>query len=411
MRALVQWVLLGALVGLACGAASAVFLLLLEGATHFRETHRIIIYALPVAGALIGLAYERWGGPIKGGNNLIIDTIHEGSEQVPLRMAPMVLFGTVATHLFGGSAGREGTAVQMGASLADEIAHRFRVTKETRRQLLAAGIAGGFGSVFGTPVAGLIFGLEVVAIGRLEYEALIPALIASFVGDYVTRHLGVVHTAYPTVASVELTMPVLGKLVVIGAAMALATIAFIELTHRLKKQLETRVPRLPIRMFLGGVVIVILWKLLGTDDYLGLGVPVIVRAFSDPNLVWYAFGAKLVLTAITLGSGYIGGEVTPLFFVGATLGSVAARVLGLPIALGAGVGIAAVFAAAANTPIALSVMAVELLGAPVFAHVIIVCVIAYLLSGHRGIYPSQRVIRSKHGRHLPSVIRLRDYES
>ncbi len=409
-KALVQWTWLGAAAGIACGLASGAFLLLLDRATRFRETHVVIVYALPLAGLLLGLVYERWGQPIKGGNNLIIDTIHEQSEQIPLRMAPMVLLGTVLTHLFGGSAGREGTAVQMGASLADEIAHRFRIRREARRQLLAAGIAGGFGSVFGTPVAGAIFGLEVVSIGRMEYEALVPALIASLVGDYVTRSLGVVHTAYPAAPVVDLTPLVFGKLLVIGVAMALATIAFVELTHRLKRTLELRIPRLPIRMFVGGCALLVVWKLVGSDDYLGLGVPTIVRAFSDPNLVWYAFAAKLVFTAITLSSGFLGGEVTPLFFVGAALGSVAARLLGLPIALGAGVGLAAVFAAAANTPLALSVMAVELLGAPAFPHVVIVCVVAYLLSGHRGIYPAQRLTRRKQGGEpLPEAIALRDF--
>lgn len=409
-NALFQWTWLGAAVGLACGVASAVFLILLEHATKLREEHEIIIYSLPVAGLVIGWIYERWGKPIKGGNNLIIDTIHEDTAQIPLRMAPMVLAGTVLTHVFGGSAGREGTAVQMGASLADAIAHRFRVNKETRRQLLAAGIAGGFGSVFGTPVAGTFFGLEVVCLGRMEYDALAPALIAAVVGDFVTRQLGVVHTAYPAAPAVELTPVVLMKLAVIGLGIALAAIAFVELTHRLKHLLEGRVPRLPLRMFLGGLAIVVMWQLIGTSDYLGLGIPMIVAAFKDPNLPVYAFAAKLVFTSVTLASGFLGGEVTPLFFVGATLGSVLARLLGLPIELGAGVGIAAAFGAAANTPVALSIMAVELLGAHVFPHVVIVCVIAYLLSGHRGIYPSQRILRRKHGgRVLDRLIRLREF--
>lgn len=407
-QALLQWSLLGALVGVACGVASAVFLLLLDRATTFREAHEVIIYTLPAAGLALGLVYERWGKPIKGGNNLIIDTIHEGSKQIPLRMAPMVLFGTVLTHLFGGSAGREGTAVQMGASLADAIAHKLRTSAEMRRQLLAAGIAGGFGSVFGTPVAGVIFGLEVVCIGRMEYEALVPALVASLVGDLVTRALGVTHTVYPPAPYVALTASVIGKLALVGVAMALASVAFVELCHFLKKHLERRIPSLPLRMAAGGLTLVILWRLLGTSDYLGLGVPVIVRAFSDPTLPAYAFAAKLVLTAITLSAGFLGGEVTPLFFVGATLGSVLARLLGLPIELGAGVGIAAVFGAAANTPVALAVMAVELLGAASFPHVMIVCVIAYILSGHRGIYPSQRMIRSKSGKPLDRPVRLRD---
>lgn len=407
--AFAQWVGLGVLAGVACGVASAVFLILLERATHFRESHEYLVYTLPIAGVLIGLFYERWGKSIKGGNNLVLDTIHEGTPQIPLRMAPMVLIGTVLTHVFGGSAGREGTAVQMGASLADEIAHRLRVSKAARRQLLASGIAGGFGSVFGTPIAGTVFGMEVVSIGRIEYDAFVPALIASVVGDFVTRQLGAVHTPYPTLAHVELTPLVLVKLCAIGAAMALATVAFVELTHRLKHFLEAKVPRLPIRMFLGGAAVVVMWKLLGTSDYLGLGVPMIVRSFTDPNLPWFAFGAKLVFTAVTLSSGFLGGEVTPLFFVGATLGSVLARLLGLPIELGAGVGIAAVFGAAANTPVALSIMAVELLGSAAFPHVMIVAVVAYILSGHRGIYPAQRLHLRKHGGLLARPIPLRDY--
>lgn len=409
-NALLEWTWLGAAVGVACGIASAAFLVLLELATSFRVAHESIVYALPAAGLVIGLVYERWGKPIKGGNNLIIDTIHESSPQLPLRMAPMVLVGTVLTHFFGGSAGREGTAVQMGASLADAIAHRFDVSKETRRQLLAAGIAGGFGSVFGTPMAGAVFGLEVVSIGFVEYDALVPALVASVVGNYVTLHLGVVHALYPTIAHVELTAIVLGKLCVIGVAMALVTVAFVELTHRLKRLLEAKIPRLPVRMFVGGIAVVVMWRAIGTSDYLGLGVPVILRSFTDPNLPWFAFAAKLVLTAVTLSAGFLGGEVTPLFFVGATLGSVLARVLGLPIELGAGLGIAAVFGAAANTPIALSIMAVELLGGNALPHVLIVTVIAYVLSGHRGIYPAQRLLRRKQGGGLfRRAVPLRDY--
>lgn len=406
---LLQWAVLGTAVGVACGVASAGFLLLLERATNFRSSHEAVVYGLPVAGLAIGFIYERWGHSIRGGNNLVIDTLVANAEQIPLRMAPMVLVGTVLTHVFGGSAGREGTAVQMGASLADEISHRLRLDKETRRQLLAAGVAGGFGSVFGTPIAGAIFGLEVVSVGQLEYSALGPSLVASVVGDFVTRHLGVVHSAYPEAAHVELTPLVLAKLAVVGACLAIATVAFVELTHGLKRVLERTLPRLPIRMFVGGCTIVIMWKVIGTSDYLGLGVPTILRSFSDPNLPPYAFVAKILFTAVTLASGFLGGEVTPLFFIGGTLGNVLARVLRLPLALGAGVGLAAVFGAAANTPLALSIMAVELLGGAIFPHVAIVCVIAYVLTGHRGIYPAQRIFRRKlGGRALDHAVRLHE---
>lgn len=403
-----QWLVLGSTVGVLCGAASALFLWLLEFATAFRGRHEAIVYALPVAGLLLGLIYERFGTAIKTGNNLVIDTIHDAGPELPLRMAPMVMVGTVLTHAFGGSAGREGTAVQMGASITDWVSHRLRVGKNVRRQLLAAGVAAGFGSVFGTPIAGAVFGLEFVVLGRIAYDALVPALVASVVGDMTTRALGIVHTPYPTPPAVALTPMLLAKWFVFAIAVALVTTVFIELTHLIKKRSETHLRRLPLRMLVGGIVLVALWKLVGTSDYLGLGVPVIVRSFEDPSLPAYAFALKLLFTAVTLGSGFLGGEVTPLFFVGATLGSVLARVLGIPLELGAGVGLAAVFAAASNAPLALSIMAVELLGASVFPHVGLVCVVAYLLTGHRSIYPAQRLLNGKAGEQHPHARALRD---
>lgn len=392
-----QWLVLGALVGIACGVASAIFLLLLEVVTHVRVHDERYVYALPLAGLVIGLVYERLGARIKAGNDLIIDTIHDDGPEVPVRMAPMVLLGTVTAHLFGASVGREGTAVQMGASLTDWLSHRLGLNRELRLQLLAAGVAGGFGSVFGTPIAGAVFGLEFIVLGRLKYDALVPALVAAIVGDLTTRALGAGHAHYPAAPQVALSAALVGKWVLFAVVIALVTAVFIELVHFLKKQGEARVPRLPVRMFLGGVVIVGLWKLVGSSDYLGLGVPTILRAFEDPALPATVFALKLLFTAISLGAGFPGGEVTPLFFIGAALGSVLAQVLGIPVALGAGVGMAAVFAAASNAPLALSIMAVELLGAGVFPHVAIVAVIAYVLTGHRGIYSSQRLVSLKSG--------------
>jgi H+/Cl- antiporter ClcA len=388
--ALARWVLLGTLVGAVCGAASALFLWLLDLATHFREGHPLLVWALPVAGLAIGAFYQRFGKPIQAGNNLIIDAVHDDGPALPLRMAPMVLIGTVLTHLFGGSAGREGTAVQMGGSLADALVQRLPWARPLRRQLLAAGVAGGFGSVFGTPLAGTLFGMEFVVLGRVQYDALLPALVAALVGDFTTRAFGIQHTPYPRVEALSLSPLVLLKWLVFAAAVALTTIVFIELTHWLKRQGERLLPALPLRLALGGACVVLLWRLVGSDDYLGLGVPTILRAFGDRSLPAYAFALKLLFTAVTLGAGFLGGEVTPLFFVGAALGNLLAQQLQLPLALGAGVGLAAVFASAANTPLALSVMAVELLGAEVLPHVAIVCVVAYLLTGQRSIYRAQR---------------------
>lgn len=406
-----RWIVLGMLVGLLCGAASALFLWLLEEVTALRLRDERIVFALPLAGLLVGYLYERFGQPIKAGNNLVIDTIHDEGPQLPLRMAPMVLLGTLATHLFGGSAGREGTAVQMGASLADALSHQLRVSKSMRLQLLAAGVAGGFGSVFGTPIAGTVFGLEFIVLGRIEYGALLPALVAAVVGDMTTRALGIGHSDYPAVAHLDLTPLLLGKWALFAAAIALTSTAFIELTHFLKREGERRVKRLPVRMFIGGAVVVVLWQVLGTSDYLGLGVPMILRAFEDPNYPVYAFALKLLFTAITLGAGFLGGEVTPLFFIGAALGSVLARMLGIPIGMGAAVGMAAVFAASSNTPLALSIMAVELVGASVLPHVVLVSVLAFVFSGQRSIYMAQRMWRGKGGTDVAKPTALRELDA
>ncbi len=405
---LIQWIGLGALVGVSAGIASAAFLYLLDLATTMRQSHLALVYCLPFAGLALGFVFERWGKPIAGGNNLVIDSVHEDSPKIPLRMAPMVLLGTVVTHLFGGSAGREGAAVQMGAAIADDISHRLSLSRATRVQLLAAGIAGGFGSVFGTPIAGTIFGLEVIALGRIEYSALLPALIAAVVGDVVTRGLGIRHAVFPTVGSLSLTPLVFLKLVILAVAVALLSRLFVEATHRLKVVSARRIPSLPLRMAAGGVAVVLLWRISGTSDFLGLGTDTIARAFNDATLPWTYPLVKLLFTAVTLGFGFLGGEVTPLFFIGATLGSVVGHALGLPIPLAAGVGMAAMFGSASNTPIALSVMAIELMGAAVLPHVVIVCVLAYLLTGHRSIYPSQRIGVGKFEHRTPIGPRLRD---
>ena len=392
-KTLFVWIVVAAIVGVACGVASAAFLYVLAEATAVRMDHEVLVYALPVAGLVIGTLYAKFGASIRAGNNLVIETIHDGGPELPLRMLPMVLVGTVLTHLFGGSAGREGTAVQMGASMADWLNHRVKLTPTLRRAILVAGVAGGFGSVFGTPFAGAIFGMEFVRLRRFEARAVVPAAIAAIVGDRVTRLCGIVHTAYPDVAATSLTPALMLRWVVVAIAIAAVVIAFIELAHLLKQRGERYVQHLGVRMAIGGVLVVGLWQLVGTSDYLGLGIPGILRAFEAPT-PGHVFALKLGFTAITLGAGFLGGEVTPLFFIGATLGAALAPVLGIPQPLAAGVGLAATFGAASNTPISLSVMAVELLGWNVSPHVALVAVVAYVLVGRRSIYPTQLGKRS-----------------
>lgn len=391
-----QWLGLGVLVGLLSGSASALFLTWLYQVTSYRLEHPAIVWGLPLAGLVMGWVYQHVGQEILPGNNLVLDRLNSGGDQVPLRMAPLVLVGTVWTHLFGGSAGREGTGVQMGASLADSVSHGLKLNPVLRRHLLAAGVAAGFASVFGTPLAGTLFGLEVIVVGKLDYEALLPALIAALVGDWTTRAWGVQHTVFPIVDAHALNAGLAFSWIVFGVLLALTAWAFIELTHKLKRWGQVSLPSLPLRLFVGGALIALIAQIPGATDFLGLSTHLISQALGPTPPPDWAFAAKLLLTAITLGFGFIGGEVTPLFVIGACLGSTFATYAGVPAPLAAGVGLAALFGAAANTPLAMTVMAVELLGPGVLPHVALVVVVAYLLTGRRSIYTAQGWHRYKH---------------
>jgi H+/Cl- antiporter ClcA len=386
---------------------------LLEWATHTRTETPWLLYLLPVAGLIVVFSYKVSGKNAESGNNLILDEIHKPGAGVPGRMAPLVLIGTVITHLFGGSAGREGSAVQIGGAISEKFCTLFKLNAEDRRLMLTAGIAAGFGACFGTPLAGAIFALEVLAIGRIKFDAVIPAVFAAGIADLVCVAWGVSHTHFRIDYLEQLVqwnehigfnLLLTGKIVLAAIAFGLAGYLFGELTYLIKDIFKATIKNAYLIVFTGGLIVIGLVFLIGNTDYIGLGLRAsreggvsILSAFDTGGAEWYSWALKLLLTAITLAAGFKGGEVTPLFFIGATLGNLLAWMLNAPVDLFAALGLLSVFAAATNTPLACTIMGVELFGAEHVVYFAIACFIAYAFSGHTGIYGSQKIDVPKFG--------------
>lgn len=422
---LLKWSVLIIPPAMLAGSASALFLWSLERVTHWRWEHAWLLFLLPAAGFVVGLIYYGVGRSAEGGNNLIVEEIHQPGGGVPARMAPLILISTLATHLFGGSAGREGTAVQMGGSIASVFGRTLRLSSASMRVLLMSGVAAGFGSVFGTPLTGAVFAMEVLTVGRVQYEALIPVLIASVVGDLTCSAWGIKHTVYHiqftesggTASLLHLDLWLLAKVVVAGMAFGLASLLFSELVQGMGKRFKKYVAFPPLRPAVGGLLVIAGVYALGTRDYLGIGVSApagqgavsILAAFQPEGAQAWSWLWKILFTAVTLSSGFKGGEVTPLFFIGATLGNTLAWVFNAPVDLFAGLGFIAVFGGAANTPLACTIMGIELFGAQHAVYFASACFIAYFFSGHSGIYLSQRVgVPKRDMDEIPADIPLRD---
>ena len=392
-RTVARWLLLCALSATLAGSASALFLTSLDWVTAYRESHPWLTALLPLAGLLTGLAYHYVGRTSSQGTRLLLQEFHRPTAPVPLRMAPLVLLGTLATHLTGGSAGREGTAVQMGGTLADQLARPLRMNTHQRQTLLLMGMAAGFAAVFGTPLAGAIFALELALWRRAPWDCL-PILVTAYAADWVCQSWGIAHTAYRIAHQPQFAPATLVWIALAAVAFGLTARLFVATVHG-ATLLYGRITYPPLRPLVGGIVLVGIFWLSGTTQYMGLGVPTIVESF-DQHLSQYTFAIKLLLTSLTLAAGFKGGEATPLFFVGATLGNALVWLLPLPMDLLAGLGFVAVFGAATHTPLACAVMGMELFG---FSHTgavyFLLCSwLAHWVAGPHGVFGHREQFRA-----------------
>ena len=374
-------------IGAIGGLLSVAFLGSLNWATTTRINNEWLIFLLPVTGGLVGVMYYKWGNPITGGTSLVLDAIHVPGAEVPARMAPMIWSGSVASHLVGASVGREGAIVQIIASVTDAVARTRSVSDRTRRVVLVMAVAAGFGGLFGVPIAGAFFGLEIQRNTKLHKSAVLPAFVASSVAFFTVEACGVKHFATPNIESLHFGWSVLWRCLVASCVFALIAIAYIQLEHRIKNVMAQAITFPPLRPVIGGFIILACVAISGTRTYLGISIPLLEGALTGAiGLAVLACLWKLLFTAVSLGTGFVGGEVFPLFIIGALAGAQFARVTHASIPLFAALGLVAVFAAASNTPLTCIVIGVELFGWNALPAYCIVCILSYVLSGKHTIY-------------------------
>ncbi len=387
------WSALGILMGAIGGAIGALFSHTLEFVTSFRGEHGWIVYLLPVGGLAIAALYALC--KLSGANtNTVFETVRD-EKQVPFLLAPAVFVGTVITHFLGGSAGREGAALQIGGSVASLLGRIIRIDERRRHILTMCGMSALFSALFGTPVGACIFAVEVASAGRLYTAAMYPCCVSSVVAHLVASHLGVPPEGYNVGAVPALGVKTLVGATLIGIAAAVVSIVFCTVMHKTHHFFRQYVKNKYLRAALGGALVVALTLIVGTNDYNGSGVHIIAGIFEGESVVPWAFALKIVFTAITMSSGYKGGEIVPTMFIGATLGGTLASLVGLSTPLGAAIGIAALFCGVTNCPITAIVLSVEMFGAEGAVYYLTASLISYLLSGQYSLYSGQRIVYSK----------------
>ena len=403
---ILKWLFITIMTAGLIGSATAWFLIALDFVTIWRTDHILVVNFLPLIGLGIGYAYHYFGTDAKKGNDLILE-IHQAAEStsttstktssikpIPLLMAPLVFISSLLTHLGGGSAGREGTAVQMGGAIADQFTTLFKLNTAERKTILIMGVSAGFAAVFGTPWAAAIFALEIMSFRKVKFENIIPSFAAAFGAHYTCLAWMVKHTVYSIDIIPSITVSTISWTMLAGIIFGLAALLFIY-TAKIFEGLFSKIKFEPMRPFIGGIIIALFIVVANSTKYIGLGIPSIMDAFNTPAGS-FDFALKILLTSLTLSAGFKGGEVTPLFFIGATLGNILIWFIPLPMALLAGMGFVSVFAGATHCVIASIIMGIELFGIQAGMYVGLASLVAYFASGRNGIYNAKLKMGAKY---------------
>lgn len=394
----IKWLLISAIIGTVVGNVGVLFSKGLDLVAQIRTDYPLIVFGLPVGGIAIVFLYQLAKRGDDQGTNSIIAAVRS-EDEVNIVLAPLIFVGSLITHLFGGSAGREGAALQMGGSIGSGIGKVFKLNENDMHVAVMCGMSACFAALFGTPIAATFFAMEVVSVGVMYYAALVPCVFSSLIAVEIARFFGVRGESMVIELVPEFTAVNTGKIILVSILCATLSIAFCILMHETSKCAKKWISSPYIRIFVVGLVIVVINLLIGSKDYMGVGMDVIERAVVHGQTNPEAFLLKLILTALTLGVGYKGGEIVPSFFVGATFGCLMGQMLGVSPSMCAAVGMIALFCGVTNSPITSLLLAFELFGMEGIYFVLIGVAVSYMLSGYYSLYHSQRIMYSKYDAH------------
>ena len=390
---LIKWMLCSIASGIVIGLIGAFFHSLLDLAAEIRTAHPWILFLLPISGIIIVFIYRLSGCKSSKGTNLVITAI-QSNEEVPLKMTPLIIVSTILTHLCGGSAGREGAALQVGGSLGNAFAKLFNFDDKDTRIMIMCGMSACFSALFGTPVAAAVFSMEVISVGIMYYAALVPCTVAALIASSISSMSGLAATHFTVGEIPQFGIPNGIKFFILSLIFAVASILLCVVLHKTSHFFTAHFENQYVRIIVAAVLVIIMRFLFGTTDYLGAGTDIIARSFVEQS-AWYVFLLKMIFTAVTLGGGFKGGEIVPVLFIGATFGAAYGGFFGLAPSFAAGFGMTAVFCGVTNSPLTSILLAYELFGGQSLALFALVIAISYMLSGYYGLYSEQKIIYSK----------------